>query len=156
MQTLKGESVPTVRLAKDLQVNAEEGEQKETDMTGVSHGNAGEAATRHGWFVGYFVANDPYRQTTAVEMKWWVHQPGNQDKPFGGNRCARSMSILIQGAFRFEFLCGDHREEVLLKNPGDYAVWLPGIEHRGLAQQEDTIMLTMRWPSVPRDHYPEK
>jgi hypothetical protein len=126
---------------------------KENDMDGVSHGNAEKAAARHGWFVGHFVDNDAYRHTTDVEVKWWTHKKSEEDKPFEGNYSARSMSILIEGAFRFEFRRRENVEEVLLEKPGDYVVWLPNVEHRGFAQIDNTIMLTMRWPSRPDDHF---
>ena len=132
-------------------------------MEGVSQGNAGTLFTEknNGWFVGFFVDNDPYRHTNTVEIKWKKHQPIDEDnpkdklknKPFEANHSARSMSILIHGSFQFEFKRGDHREEVLLKKVGDYVIWLPKVEHRGYAKKPDTIMLTLRWPSLYGDHF---
>ena len=132
-------------------------------MEGVSQGNAGTLFTEknNGWFVGFFVDNDPYRHTNTVEIKWKKHQPIDEDnpkdklknKPFEANHSARSMSILIHGSFQFEFKRGDQREEVLLKKVGDYVIWLPKVEHRGYAKKPDTIMLTLRWPSLYGDHF---
>ncbi len=128
-------------------------------MEGVSKGNAGTLFTEenNGWFVGFFVDNDPYRQTNALEVKWKKHQPIDNDKlknkPFEANHSAKSMSILIQGSFQFEFQRGGQRKKVLIKKVGDYVIWLPKVEHRGYATAPDTIMLTLRWPSLHGDHF---
>ena len=122
-------------------------------MKGVSHGNADRVQEYNGWFVGFFVNNDPYRQTRAVEIKWKKHQPRSKKGPFESNHSARSMSILIQGNFLFEFRRQNQRQRVLLKNPGDYVIWLPNVKHRGCAQVKNTRILTIRWPSVPGDHF---
>ena len=86
-------------------------------------------------------------------MKWKKHQPSDEDKPFEANHSARSMSILIKGSFQFQFKQGKRRKKVLLKKRGDYAIWLPNVEHRGYAQETDTVMLTLRWPSFHDDHF---
>ncbi|MDH4239969.1 MAG: signal peptidase I [Phycisphaerae bacterium] len=124
-------------------------------MKGVSKGNAGKLFTKRnsGWFVGFFVDNDPYRHTKNLEMKWKKHQPSNKVKPFEANHSARSMSILIKGSFLFEFKRGKLYEKVFLKKRGDYAIWLPNVEHRGYSKTKDTIMLTLRWPSLHCDHF---
>jgi predicted nucleic acid-binding Zn-ribbon protein len=159
---------------------------KEKIMEGVSKGNAGTLFTEenNGWFVGFFVDNDPYRQTNNVELKWKKHQPIvegtpedktfeaidedkpfetidadkpfeviDENKPFEANHSAKSMTFLIQGSYRFEFKRGDQLEEVLLEEVGDYVIWLPKVEHRGYATAKDTIMLTLRWPSLHGDHF---
>ena len=127
-------------------------------MKGVSKGNAVKLYTKknNGWFVGYFVDNDPYRQTKNVEMKWKKHQPTNKVKPFEANHSARTMSILIKGSFQFVFKRGKQYEKVLLKKCGDYVIWLPNVEHRGYANTKNTIMLTLRWPSLHCDHFEVK
>jgi hypothetical protein len=128
-------------------------------MEGVSKGNAGTLFTEenNGWFVGFFVDNDPYRQTNALEVKWKKGQPIDEgtpeDKPFEANHSAKSMTFLIQGSYRFEFKRGDQLEEVLLEEVGDYVIWLPKVEHRGYTAAPDTIMLTLRWPSLHGDHF---
>jgi len=124
-------------------------------MKGVSQGNAGELYSKenNGWIVGFFVDNDPYRQTNMVEIKWKRHQPSGEEKPFEGNYSARSMSILIKGSFEFQFKRGRQIKRVLLKKRGDYVIWLPNVQHRGYSHTKDTIMLTLRWPSLHGDHF---
>ena len=43
------------------------------------------------------------------------------------------------------------RVEALLAEPGDYALWPPGVAHRWRIEQDDTIVLTVRWPSLSAD-----
>lgn len=59
---------------------------------------------------------------------------------------ATTLSILIQGRFRLQF----HDREVVLCNPGDYALWLPGVPHIWSAEAASTI-LTVRYPSKAGD-----
>jgi quercetin dioxygenase-like cupin family protein len=54
------------------------------------------------------------------------------------------MLMLIDGRFHLELSTGSHT----LSRRGDYVVWGPGIEHTWHAE-EDSIMLTVRWPSAP-------
>jgi cupin superfamily acireductone dioxygenase involved in methionine salvage len=124
-------------------------------MKGVSQGNTGRLYTEknNGWFVGFFVNEDPFRQTGNVEVKWKKHQLSDKDKSFEANHSAISMSILVKGSFQFEFRQGRRRKKLLLEERGDYVIWLPNIEHRGYAQQADTIMITLRWPSLHGDHF---
>ena len=37
--------------------------------------------------------------------------------------------------------------ELLLEQPGDYALWAPGVAHRWTIEQDDTVVMTVRWPS---------
>jgi len=125
-------------------------------MDGVSKGNVKSATERNGWVLGHFV-NDPYLNSNLVEVKWGIHQKeanyNINDNAFEGNYSAHSMSILIQGSFHIEFRHGERIESIMLENPGDYVVWFPEIEHRGAAQADNTIILTIRWPSLAGDHF---
>lgn len=122
-------------------------------MDGVSRGNVGTvASTRRGWFIGHFIDEDVYRQADDFEVKWGVHLPGEQNVQYAANKSAKTVSILIRGKFRLLFQTGSQVEEVLLQNEGDYALWLPGVYHHWIAEGEkETIILTIRWPSVAGD-----
>ena len=126
---------------------------RKTITRGVSWGNVRNAAARRGWFLGHFVTSDPARQTRNVEMKWGVHRVGAKKKLFEGNHKATSMSVLIKGRFRFEFRQAGRIESVRLKRTGDFVIWSAKVEHRGFAEEDSTLMLTVRWPSLPMDHY---
>lgn len=126
-------------------------------MKGVSKGNVRKSAARKGWFLGHFMTSDVYRKTGKVEAKWGIHhkltEKKEKKKPFEGNHRSTSMSILIKGRFRFEFRRGKQTDEAILEKPGDFALWFPKIDHRGFAEVDETVMLTIRWPSLPNDHY---
>lgn len=124
-------------------------------MVGVTLGNAGEAGVgRGGWFVGHFVDDDPARRRGEVEIKWGVHRPGESNGTFLANRTATTASVLVRGRFVLRFGSAGAFEEVVLARPGDFALWEPGVPHDWRAEGgvgEETIVLTVRWPSVPGD-----
>jgi hypothetical protein len=122
-------------------------------MDGVTFGNADTLATlepkRNGWFIGRFIDTDAYRQTHDVEVKWGRHNKG-ECHPFAANKTARTMSVLISGTMRLRFRRGEELHVVTLKDPGDFAVWLPCLDHDS-EFLEECVVLTVRWPSVPDD-----
>ncbi|HEV7278639.1 MAG TPA: hypothetical protein VGN57_00385 [Pirellulaceae bacterium] len=120
-------------------------------MEGFTSGNAiDDGRPRRGWFLGRFIDDDAYRQTHDVEVKWGVHPPGESNAGFAADQVARTMSVLIRGQFRLTFRRKDQTEEVVLAREGDYALWLPGVEHAWRAEGEEaSVILTVRWPSLP-------
>jgi hypothetical protein len=100
-----------------------------------------------GWFVGHFVPPElGLRSTPAVEVKWGTHTRGETRADWGSSSTAVSLSLLVSGAIRLFFATG---QVALLNTPGDYAVWAPGVAHRWEIEQDDTVVLTVRWPSQP-------
>lgn len=59
--------------------------------------------------------------------------------------------MLISGRFRVE-LPG---RSVLLAKRGEYVVWGHGVDHSWYAEEE-SVVLTVRWPSVPGYAVPER
>ena len=110
----------------------------------VKFGNALGVADKHrGWFAGNFVGDDgDLQHSNEVEIKWGTHKAGDSRQEWSNNK-ATSMSILIHGRFRLNFI----NEEHILLNEGDYAIWAPGVSHTWQAE-EDTLILTVRWPSL--------
>ena len=120
-------------------------------MDGVTSGSAPAlGGPRGGWFVGRFIDADPFRQAHDVEVKWGAHRKGETNRAFAANKTARTMSVLVRGRFRLTFRRGDRAEDVRLEKEGDFALWLPGLEHTWVAE-EDSVVLTVRWPSVADD-----
>jgi hypothetical protein len=115
----------------------------------VTIGNAAvDGAAYRGWFVGHFLPN----ATTEVEIKWGVHRKGEVRAAWATSRQATSMSLLVRGAIRLFFTRdGEAPSEALLAEPGDYAVWPPGVAHRWRIEGDETIIVTVRWPSVAGD-----
>ena len=115
---------------------------------GVTSGNAAEAgAGRVGWMLGHFLAGqDDARATADVEVKWAVYEGGEARIAWGVNDRAHTLAILVRGRFRLSF----PKHEVLLEKEGDYVLWEPGVPHRWQAEGP-TIVVTVRWPSLPGD-----
>lgn len=61
-----------------------------------------------------------------------------------GRRAAHRPARADQRPFRLEFPRGD----VVLAEQGDYVVWGRGVDHSWEAEEE-SVVLTVRWPSVP-------
>src|SRR5262245_10926399 len=118
-------------------------------MDCVSSGNVSTAAVK-GWFVGHFINNDPVRGTKDVAVKWGVHPAGESNGEFTAYWTATTISVLVRGRFRLTFKRGDGEGQVLLENEGDFAAFKPGVYHAWEAL-EDTVILTVRWPSVGKD-----
>jgi hypothetical protein len=115
---------------------------------GVTSGNAAEAgASSDGWMLGHFLAGqDDARATADVEVKWAVYAGGEARIAWGVNDRAHTLAILVRGRFRLCF----PEHEVLLEKEGDYVLWEPGVPHRWQAESP-TIVVTVRWPSLPGD-----
>ncbi len=114
----------------------------------VAFGNAHvDGANRWGWFVGHFITpTDHPRSTPDVEVKWSFHKAGDVRKEWVMNAEATTLSILIRGQFRLQFL----DQEVLLSSEGDYVIWSPKVSHCWSAELDSTV-LTVRWPSKSGD-----
>ncbi|MFF0106167.1 cupin domain-containing protein [Streptomyces hirsutus] len=108
-------------------------------------GNAGkDAVLDRGWILGHFKdAGDP-RHSEAVEIKWGVHPRGDERLQWVKAEERTALLVLISGRFRVE-LPG---RSALLEEQGDYVVWGPGVDHSWSAEEE-SVVLTVRWPSVP-------
>jgi len=110
---------------------------------------ARDAEPFRGWFIGHFIPPElGPRSTEAVEVKWGVHALGETRSTWAASDAATSLSVLVSGCIRLFFATGD---EALLALPGDYVLWPPGLAHRWQIEQEDTIVLTVRWPSRAPD-----
>jgi len=98
-----------------------------------------------GWFVGHFIPpENALRSTHDVEVKWGTHSLGEVRPDWGASDAATTLSVLVRGCIRLVFKDG---QEALLHEPGDYALWAPGVAHRWTIEQDDTIVFTVRWPS---------
>lgn len=109
-------------------------------------GNAARDGDAHrGWFVGHFVPPElGLRSTADIEVKWGKHVLGEAREGWGVDKASTSLSVLVSGCIHLFFANGD---QALLKEPGDYAVWAPGVQHRWEIEQDNTVVLTIRWPS---------
>jgi hypothetical protein len=108
----------------------------------VHVGNAAEDGADHrGWFIGHFIPA-PVRSSRDVEVKWGLHPAGEERPTWSPGDLTSTMVLLVKGRFKVLWEGG----EVEFSRPGDYAVWGPGTAHRWAAI-EDSVVLTVRWPS---------
>lgn len=104
------------------------------------------------WIAGQFMAkynegsqNDP-RVNHNVEIKWGVHKKGDKKVSLAKQKSATTLTILISG----KFLNNIDGKQYLLEKQGDYLVYGPNLFHNWEAI-EDTVIATIRWPSVQDD-----
>lgn len=69
----------------------------------------------------------------------------------GEGEVRAALLVLISGRFRMEF----PGRSVLLEEQGDYVVWGQGVDHSWTAE-DDSVVLTLRWPSVPGYAVPQE
>ena len=107
-----------------------------------------DGADHHGWFIGHFLEQvHELRSTHAVEVKWSAHQAKEEKRLWGVDEHATTLSVLVKGSVRITF----PGEECMLSHEGDYVIWSAGVPHRWVVT-EDSLVLTMRWPSTPGDY----
>ncbi|MEU4371661.1 signal peptidase I [Micromonospora chersina] len=108
-------------------------------------GNAAvDGAADAGWLLGHFKPLGDVRHSTEVEVKWGVHPAGETRSQWATGERRTALLVLISGAFRIEL----RDRTVVLRDPGDYVVWGRGVDHSWYAERE-SVVLTVRWPSVP-------
>jgi hypothetical protein len=93
-----------------------------------------------------------------LALKWFAHSPGDppewgQGKPISSGR---TLSLLAgAGAFELWFRRGDREAGVVLEEPGDFALWGPGLHH-GWRVQRPSLVVTLRWEVVSTGGVAEK
>ena len=112
---------------------------------GVYVGDAGlDGGRNSGWLLGHFMPAG-LLHSADVEVKWGVHPAGDRRAAWATGEVRTALLVLIRGEFDIEL----RDRTVLLRSPGDYVVWGPGQDHSWHAWVPDTVVLTVRWPSVP-------
>lgn len=109
-------------------------------------GNATDAARdQRGWMMGHFMpGEDNPLRTRDVEVKWFTHPAGDVRDEWAPPTGVSTLNILIHGDFVIRF----PEQEIPLVNEGDYVLFGPDIAHSYRAI-EDSLVLTVRWPSRP-------
>ena len=117
-------------------------------MTPPISGNVSVAssATR-GWFLGHFMPgeNNPLR-TNDLEIKWYTHAKGETRNEWAPGNPVRTLNILLRGHFVLLF----PDREVALQKEGDFVLFGPDVPHSFRSEQE-SLVLTVRWPSLATD-----
>ncbi|MFB4318162.1 signal peptidase I [Actinomadura sp. 21ATH] len=112
---------------------------------------AADAALDRGWLLGHFKPAGDARHSDDVEIKWGTHPPGDRRAEWAVNEKRTALLVLISGRFRVEI----PGRSVLLSEQGDYIVWGPGVDHSWYAEEE-SVVLTVRWPSIPGYAVPQE
>lgn len=112
----------------------------------VHVGRAGpDGVANQGWLLGHFMPPGSLLHSTEVEVKWGVHHPGERRGAWATAETRTALLVLIRGSFDIEL----RDRTVVLREPGDYVVWGPGEDHSWQAGDVETVVLTVRWPSLP-------
>lgn len=113
--------------------------------------NANVESKTRGWFIGHFMEKDSFFKNEDFEVRWGVHPKGDKKSQIAANKTAKTLSILIKGKFALKF--PKDNKEIILAKQGDFAFWDAKVFHTSEAL-EDSIILTIRWPSVSNDQFP--
>ena len=112
----------------------------------VRFGNA--VAAGHGtrgWFLGHFLPGEENPlHSRELEVKWFTHARGETRPEWSPASPVRTLNVLIRGRF---VLCFPGQEVALAKE-GDFVVFGPGVAH-SFRSEEESLVLTVRWPSAP-------
>ncbi len=103
-----------------------------------------DAPQDRGWLLGWFRPADDARHSTEVEVKWGRHPKGDRRAEWVRGEERTALLMLISGRFHVELPDRD----VILTEPGDYVIWGKGVDHSWYAPEE-SVVLTVRWPSLP-------
>jgi hypothetical protein len=104
-----------------------------------------DANGNRGWLLGHFMGEaGGVRASDAVEVKWGIHPAGQNRDTWTTGEERTTLLILIRGRFHLALSVGS----VTLEDEGDYVVWGPGIDHSWQAEEDSTV-ITVRWPSIP-------
>ena len=104
-----------------------------------------DGVANQGWLVGHFMPPGDLLHSADVEVKWGVHVAGERRAAWATAETRTALLVLIRGSFDIEL----RDRTVLLREPGDYVVWGPGEDHSWQAGPVETVVLTVRWPSLP-------
>ena len=118
-----------------------------SDTPAPVSGNAREASKdTRGWFLGHFMEGEENAlRTKDLELKWYTHAKGETRHEWAPGNPVRTLNILIRGHFVLLF----PNQEVALEKEGDFVIFGPGIPH-SYRCVEESLVLTVRWPSAPQ------
>jgi hypothetical protein len=100
------------------------------------------------WIIGHFIESSSPFHSQDFEVKWSKLSKGEAKSQVGSNGIAKTLAILAYGKQQINFPATN--DVALLANEGDYVFFESGVEHSWEAL-EDTLLITIRWPSIPGD-----
>ena len=131
-------------------------------MNTLETGNAlADGEPSRGWFIGDLAAwaaargesargefsPDTLRQSGAVEVKWFMHPPGDERVAWAPPDRNLTLTIIIEGALTLYFRSIDGEERTVdLVGRGEYALWHGPSYTHSWRTQEGCTLVTVRWP----------
>ena len=118
-----------------------------SDTSSPVSGNANDAAKdTRGWFLGHFMPGEanPLR-SSELELKWYTHAKGETRAEWAPGNPVKTLNILIRGHFVLLF----PNQEIALEKEGDFVIFGPDMPH-SFRSVEESLVLTVRWPSAPQ------
>jgi len=111
----------------------------------LRHGDPGPAAGANG------AGPSEAAHVRNLSLKWFQHHP--DDDPCWGaikpTSTGRTLSLLAgPGEFTLTFRRDNRSLELVLEQPGDFALWSEGLEHSWRVLAPSTV-LTVRWTPLP-------
>ena len=116
-------------------------------MQRIKSGNAYEDRDNQKWLLGSFVPQGQILHDETVEVKFDNSAKGDCRPFFAEPEATTTLTILVRGQVRITFLENEQEEVVLLSQEGDYALSRPGTQHKWVVEEENTLTITIRWPS---------
>ena len=105
---------------------------------------AADSTAQQDWLVGHFVRPETsLRHSREIELKWGTHRAGEERAEWAAPTTT-TISILVRGRMRIRL----RDREFVLQREGDYLMLGPDTPHTWRAE-EDSLILTVRWPSRP-------
>jgi mannose-6-phosphate isomerase-like protein (cupin superfamily) len=105
-----------------------------------------------GWVLGHFMpGEDNPLRISELELKWHTHAKGETRTEWAPGIPVKTVNILVRGHFVLVF----PDREVALQKEGDFVMFGPGMPHSFRSEQE-SLVVTVRWPSVPADKPPQR
>ena len=107
-----------------------------------------ESQAHRGWFIGHFMEPGSPFYNQDFEIKWGRHKKGEHRDTVSHGREVNSLAILVYGKELVKI--PSLGKEILMEKEGDYLFIGEGIDHTW-EMLEDTLVLTVRWPSIPAE-----
>jgi hypothetical protein len=92
------------------------------------------------WFVGPFLGQAAGIRASDVEIKWLSHSAGDRRAQPVTGETRTTVMILVAGKCQIELDTGSF----VLSQPGDYAMWGPGVDHTWDII-DDSTLISVRW-----------
>ncbi len=129
------------------------------DISNTFNFQAGNAAAeaitnKTGWFLGHFISPSlGLKRNFNVEVKWGIHKKGEKKATTTMNLRSTTLALLIRGKFSIHFPV--LKQSVILEKEGDYVIFANNVLHSS-ESLDDSLIITVRWPSIKNDQIIDK